>query len=203
MEFALVNPHKRGGKKRRARRSAAARKSSRRSVSVARHVSRSRRRSYRGRARNPISLGGLKNRLMPAVVGGAGAVATDLAYRFLPVPGALSILKGTLAPVTKVGVAFAVAKLASMIVGGKRADEMLTGSLAVIAYGLVSDGLLRFLPVIGAPAAAPAAVSGAYDFAGLGYTGPAATLAPGGGVGEYVSGMGEYIGGGEYDFAGN
>lgn len=135
--------------------------------------------------------------LMPAVWGGAGAVATDIAFRLLPVPGALSILKGTLAPVTRVGVALGVAKLGSMFLGAEKGRDMLTGSLAVIAYDLLNTYALRFLPVVGAPAAAPAGTSGyelsGYELSGsLGYNSPGQVVG-GSGMGEYVSGMAEYV----------
>lgn len=207
MQVALVNPHKRGGKKRRARKGKSARRASRRSVS-ARHVYRvarraaHRRRSSASRRRNPITLNGLKNRLMPAVWGGVGGVATDLAFRVLPVPAALGVLKGSLAPVTRVALAVGVAKVASMFLGGKRADEMLTGSLAIIGYDLLNTYALKFIPVVGAPG-----VSGDYDFAGVGYVSPGAAVQgtgralPSGGMAEYISGVGEYISEGSYDFA--
>jgi len=198
-EILLVNPRHRGGKKRHAKRRARRRNPSRgRSHSV----KRARSRFMRRRRSNPrFSFGGLKGMLMPAVWGGTGAVATDLAYRLLPVPGALSMLKGPLAPVTKVAVALGVSAVARMALGANIAKDMLSGSLAVIAYGLINELILSRIPVISAPVAG-------YELHGnLGYISPGAVVGGSGralvteNVGEYVSGMGEYVSG--YELHGN
>jgi hypothetical protein len=190
-EIALINPHKRGSKKRRARRGR------KRNPSRSRkHVSRARHRFMR-RRRNPaarFTVGGIQRALMPALWGGVGAVGTDIAYRMLPVPGALSILKGPLAPVTKIGVAFGVAWVANMVGGRNVSKDMLSGSLAVIAYGLINDLVLSRLPVMGAPVAG-------YEMMGLGYNSPGAIVQGSGqamlpdSAGEYVN---EYVSGYEY-----
>lgn len=188
MEMLIVNPRKRGAKRRRVRRASARRRNP--SRSVARRVMR----RSRGRRRNPISLGGIKGMLMPAVWGGGGAVLTDLAYRLLPVPGALSILKGTLSPITKVGVALATASIAKHVVGASRAHEMLSGSLSVIAYGLLNSLVLSRLPVVGAPAPGTAGYELAYGNAGAIVQGSGYGGALPDAMNEYIGGIGEYIG---------
>ena len=130
---------------------------------------------------------------MPAVKGAAGAVVTDLAYRFLPTPGPLAMLKGPLAPVTRVAAAFGTSWLAGMVVGKKNANEMLGGALTVIAYGLLNEHVLSRLPVIGV---------GEYISGDLGYQDAAQTFMPGMDVlpdpgmvdmSDESVGMGEYI----------
>jgi hypothetical protein len=84
------------------------------------------------------------------------------------------------------------------MVGGRNVSkDMLSGSLAVIAYGLINDLVLSRLPVLGAPVAG-------YEMMGLGY-GNAAAVVQGSGhpaltdtTGEYVSGVDEYVSGYEY-----
>lgn len=197
-EIIFVNPSRRGAKKKRHgshRRKNPHRAHRARKHHAARRKHNPRRRTFRHR--NPsLSLGGLKGMFMPAVWGGAGAIATDILYRLLPLPGALAMLKGPLSPVTKVAVALGTAQLAKMVVGAKSAHEMLSGSLAVIAYGLLNDLVLSRLPVIGAP------VSG-YEMQGLGYTSPGNMITGPGmrsGMSEYVSGMDEYVSG--YELSG-
>jgi hypothetical protein len=201
-EILLVNPRKRGSKKRRSRRSAR-RHNPRRGRSHS--VARSRKRFMRSRRRrNPsgrmLSVAGLKSSLMPAVWGGTGAVLTDIAYRMIPVPGALAILKGPLSPVSKIAVAFGVAQIGKMVVGANAARDMLSGSLAVIAYGLINQFVLSRIPVVSAPVAG-------YELSGnLGYNSPGEMVTGTGralvteSVDEYVSGMGEYVSG--YELSG-
>lgn len=158
----------------------------RRTRSVARRVTRRRR-------RNP-SPRGIIGQMRPAVTGAVGAIATDLAYRFLPTPGPLAMLKGNLAPITRIGVAFGAAWVAKMFAGRKTANEMLNGALTVIAYGLANEHLLSRLPIVGV---------GEY-ISGIGYQDSAQTFMPGatalpdsgGDWTDYESAsMGEYISG--------
>lgn len=133
------------------------------SRSVARRVTR--------RRRNPTARG-IVAQLMPAVKGAAGAAITDIAYRFIPTPGPLAMLKGPLAPVTRVAVAFGVSQVARFAVGKRVAGEMLSGALTVIAYGLINEYVLSRIPMIGV---------GEY-VSGLGYNDAAMSFDPGGGI---------------------
>lgn len=202
-EVLLINPRKRRKSPARRRKTVSRKSPVRRRRSPARRRAaapvrrRTRavaRRVVRRRRRNP-SPRGIINQMRPAVTGAVGAIATDLAYRFLPTPGPLAMLKGNLAPVTRIGVAFGAAWIAKMIAGRKTANEMLNGALTVIAYGLANEHLLSRLPVVGV---------GEY-MSGIGYQDSAASFVPGptalpdsGGewvdyesanVGEYVSGF--------------
>jgi len=208
-EILLINPRKRGTTRKRnskgrfvkssARRAPAKRRVTRRrrnptalAANPIRRRTRSVARKVSRRRRNPIRARGIVAQLMPAVKGAAGAVVTDLAYRFLPTPGPLAMLKGPLAPVTRIGVAFGASKLASMVIGKKNAGEMLSGALTVIAYGLLNEHVLSRLPIVGV---------GEY-VSGVGYNDAAMSFEPSGGVlpdpgmtdyeGEQV-GMGEYL----------
>ena len=209
-EILLINPRKRGTTRKRnskgrfvktaARRAPAKRRTRRRNPTALaanpirrRTRARSVARKVTRRRRNPIRSRGVVAQLMPAVKGAAGAVMTDLAYRFLPTPGPLAMLKGPLAPVTRIGVAFGVSKLASMVIGKKNAGEMLSGALTVISYGLLNEHVLSRLPIVGV---------GEY-VSGVGYNDAAMSFDPNsGGVlpdpgmmdyeGEQV-GMGEFI----------
>ena len=118
---------------------------------------------------------------------------TDLAYRFIPTPGPLAMLKGPLAPVTRVGVAWLVSSLVSTFAGKRNGVDMLNGALTVIGYGFINDQVLTRLPVIGV---------GEYISGDLGYQDaavsfdPAGTALPDAGADDFTSaGIGEYISG--------
>ena len=157
-----------------------------------RHLSR---RIMRRRRRNPIRMGGVMSAIVPAFKGALGAAGTDVAYRFLPTPGALAMLKGPLAPITKVAVAFGVGWLASMFGGRSLGRDMTSGALVVIAYDFLNANVLSRLPAIGTPV-------GEY-ISGLGYQATGRQLETdyyglpdysalseqGEGMGEYISGM--------------
>lgn len=111
------------------------------------------------------------NQLVPAVQGAGGAILTDIVYRFLPTPGPMAMLKGPLAPVTRIGVAMGASWLASFMVSRKAAFNMFNGALTVIAYGLINEHVLSRLPVIGV---------GEYisEYPGIGYQDAAQTFDP-------------------------
>jgi hypothetical protein len=206
-EVLLVNPRRRrrksaSAKKRRrnpAKRRAigytvGTRRIRRRKLNPAR---RTRAKSYRRRVMrrrsNPIGVRGIVADLMPAVKGAVGAIATETAFRFLPTPGPLAMLKGGLAPVTKIGVAYGLSKVIQMFAGRSIARDMLSGALVVIAYDFVNQQVLSRIPMVSAGA-------GEY-MSGLGYHSAGAVMAATpqlAGTGEYMEaymgeGVGEYL----------
>lgn len=195
-EVLLINPRKRGGKKRRAKTSSRRRTRRSNPIRRARSVSRRRRnpvayarkRVMRRRRSNPIRVGNVFSQLMPAVKGAAGAIATDVAFRMIPLPGALSALKGgMLAPVTKIAVALGVGYLASRFGGRTLGREMTSGALVVIAYDVINQQLLSRLPVVSDP--------GVDQYiSGLGYQSAGQVLTDNsGGMDQYISGMGSGV----------
>lgn len=156
-EILLVNPRpRRRGRRKTASKKRRSRTMSRRRIrSPGRYRRRSsplrryRRRTMR-RRRNPIRAGNILSDLMPALQGAAGAIVTETAYRFIPAPGALAMLKGPmLAPVTKLATAYGVSMLARTFLGRRVATNLLSGALVVIAYDFVNQQILSRLPAVG------------------------------------------------------
>lgn len=116
-----------------------------------RHKRRSRRRIHR----NPISSRGvmsgargfLKGSLLPAVIGGAGALAVDVAWAFAPFPTAVKT--GNLAPIAKiagaVALGYAVTKFGKQKAFGQ---AMVAGYLTVTAYDMLKKLLARTMPTL-------------------------------------------------------
>lgn len=178
-ELLLVNPGKR-------RRRNSSKQRRRRNPGYRSHVMRRRRRNpgYRRRRRNPAMrvprVGQVMQMLVPAFQGAGGAIATDLAFRMIPLPGALAQLKtGFLAPVTKIAFAIGVGALANAIGGRSLGRQMTSGALVMIAYDFWRTALARFMPQ----------ATSEY-ISGLGYQNPGLVLEEPS-MGEYISGLGE------------
>jgi len=198
-QLMLINPAKRPAKRRKAspaqlralaagrhkRAGVASNPAPRKRRKSMRAVARSTRRRVR---RNPIGMGGLMGSLMGAVQGAGGALAVNAAFNMLPLPATLKTGMGGHA--TKFGLAIALGMLGKPLLG-RAAGKMAEGAMTVAAY----DAIKGFVPAsMGGDAAT--------GVAGLGYYGPAinAGTLPGidpntsviDGMGEYVSGMGQY-----------
>lgn len=100
-------------------------------------------RRYRAR-RNPINIGGITNALTPALIGGVGAVALDVAYGALPIPANLK--SGAFAPLVKGGVILAAGTLARNFLSSKTVDIAVATSLAIIAYNFIRGKVLQLAP---------------------------------------------------------
>lgn len=119
-------------------------------------------RALRYRRPNPISF--LTNTLMPSVVGGAGALALDVAIGALPLPPALKT--GPMAPLVKVAGAVGLGMLASKMVNRRIGEQIAAGALTVQVYNFAKAQLIKL---------------GAGKIPGL-------SMYPDGYMGEYVSG---------------
>jgi len=144
-------------------------------------------RRHHRRRRNPISAGGIKGLLMPAVFGAAGAVLVDAAMTYIPLPDTMKT--GTIGMVTKAGAALLLGTMGRKVFGA-RATDMAVGSLTVQTYAL----LRQFLPasITGLGFVSPGAIANAVPMAG---SNPA-QLAGIDGMGMYVGGgmrLGEYV----------
>ena len=170
-------------KARRARAGLSANPSPRRRRHSLRAVARHTRRRAR---RNPVGMGGIMGSLMGAVQGAGGALVVNYAYNALPLPA--SMKTGMMATVSKLGLAVAFGMIAKPMLG-RAAGKMAEGAMTVATFEAL-QGML------------PASVGGT-SVAGLGYMSPG--MIAGGnalpnmsvpnfaGMGEYVSGMGEYV----------
>lgn len=189
-----------GGKKRRASRKRnpvtplrSTRRAARRSPARAyKRRSRARRRS------NPSMPGFVRdfmNTLVPSAIGGAGALAADVAMAVLPLPDAIKT--GALRPVARIGAAVAVGALAGMMTNRRTGSQVAAGALTVVMYDTIKGFAAKVLggkvPGIGV-----------YDIPGIGMyevsPAPMALPAPDGSMGypeaamQFPDAVGEYVG---------
>lgn len=201
-EILLVNPRKRGRKK---RRTPAQRRATR--ALVARNKKRGRKRnptpgrsspsSYRRkRKRNPalaINQRSLMNFSTIAAKGAAGAIALDVALAYLPLPATLKT--GIIGKVTKAigAVALGVAANATKLVTTQTAKDMTVGALTVQFTGIGRDLLGQFAPGVALSAYANEDYLDTLGYAGSGWD-PSRSL-------DWNSGMSAYNVGSGYDIA--
>ncbi len=158
-ELLLINPRKRRGKRksRARRRNPVAALNSRRSRRSRRFA-----RSYR---RNPTFRSMTAN-IVPQVInaaqGAGGALLTDAAFTYLPLPAMLKT--GPIGIVSKALMAFGVSMLSGYVVGGRVAGKFLEGALTVQAYGVIRPLVGGFIPLAG------------NDIEGMGYYSPGMIL---------------------------
>jgi hypothetical protein len=171
----LLNPRKRGAKKRRVRRNPvgaymAGGKTSkitanpRRRRKVRRNPIAARRRSFGGASRggSSLSMNSVAGLLKPGVAGVGGAITVDTLLNLAPIPQ--DWREGMLGMLTRAGGAILLGTLGRKIIG-PTATQMAIGALTVQGHQFASGMLSSVLP--GAPMSAPAAVNG------MGYVSPA------------------------------
>ena len=202
-QLMLINPARRPSKRRKSRTGRKASPAQLRALAKARRARaglsanpspRRRRRAMRATShvtrrrarRNPIGMGGIMGMLGGAVWGAGGALAVNYAYNMLPLPA--SMKTGMMATVSQLGLAVAAGMLLKPVLG-RNAGKMAEGAMTVTAF----QALQSMLPMS----------AGGTSVAGLGYMSPG--MVAGGnalpnmsvpnfaGMGEYVSGMGEYV----------
>ena len=200
-QLMLINPAKRPARRRKASPAQlrALAKARRARAGLSANPAPRRRRSLRAVAkspsrrrarRNPIGMTGIMGAVTGAAVGAVGAVGVNALFGLLPVS-----LTGSLTGNTKEAAKMALAVGLGMALKpmlGRNAGKMAEGAMTVAAYNILSS----FMPV-----------SMGGSVAGLGYMSPG--MVAGGfaqpntslpnfqggmqGMGEYVSGMGEYV----------
>jgi hypothetical protein len=160
------------------RRATAAKRTTRRAAPRTR-----RRAAARRTYRNPIRLmprNLIQRQVIPAAIGGAGAVANDIAYSFLL--GKLPIGAGAageivtqlqIGPMRHVGKAMSallLGWLASFAVNRRTAEQLSAGAITVVGYNVVRDVLAKAAPDLNLGAYIEPGV-GAYISPALGYPG--------------------------------
>jgi hypothetical protein len=102
----------------------------------------------RRRRRNPIGvrgfMGALTAPLMPAVVGAAGAIGNEVAFRFIPLPANLKT--GMIGTLSRAVVAVGLGMALDRVMGRKMASQMTAGALTVLAYGQLKGILATAAP---------------------------------------------------------
>lgn len=150
-----------------AKRSASRRRPSNRAASAAGRV-------LRYRRKNPIGfLGDFMSQLVPAVIGGAGALGTDVLMAVVPLPDAIKT--GPFRPVVRVGAAIALGMVAGMVKDKRFGNQVAAGALTVIAYDTMKGMLSKVaggkipglgvyeIPGVGVYEVGPADQLGYYD----------------------------------------
>lgn len=140
---------------------------------------------------NPFSMRGLTGSVVPALIGAGGAIATDVAMAYLPLPTQLQA--GWMNILTRAAVAVGVGYVAGVAVNKQVGKEVAAGGLIVVAYGALKQALA---PTLGASIKG---LSGLADFGdytpsvsgGYGDTG---LMTGGAGLGAYMRApMGAYM----------
>lgn len=94
---------------------------------------------------NPIDVQDtLQGVIMPAIVGGAGAVALDVGYAALPIPATLKA--GAYAPLVKGGVIVAAGEIARNFFPSRSVDMAVVTSLAIIVASFVRGQVSKMFP---------------------------------------------------------
>lgn len=187
-EIALINPRRRRKARktnsRRRRHTAKRTRSHRRkhAIIVARKINPRRRhrahakRHHRARRRNPrFSVGSITRSLIPAAIGGAGAVALDIALGYVPLPDMLKT--GYAKVAVQIAGAFALGMIAGKVLGKDKGHAVTAGALTVAAYSLVKTVVKQAAPTLpGLAGDYEAMRMGAYMQPSLGYTNAAPSL---------------------------
>lgn len=151
------------------------RRHTRRKAKVFTHNPKSKRRRFR---RNPRSIeaGFLNNTLMPAAIGAAGAIGTDMLIGYLPIPPQFK--QGLMLPVLKIAGALLVGMAVGAVSNREAGEEAAAGGVIVTLYSMAKGfsisasggGMNRYAPM---RRYAP--------MKGIGYMPPGAMMRPGGG----------------------
>lgn len=105
-------------------------------------------RTLRYRQPNPIG-NFVSGTLIPSAVGGAGALALDIALAALPLPDAMK--NGPMAPLVKVAGAVGLGMLASQFLGRKTGEQVAAGALTVTIYNVARKALAGIKKKDGTP----------------------------------------------------
>jgi len=91
--------------------------------------------------------GVIDNQVMPALVGGGGAVLNDLIVNFIPFIPA-QFRTGWMRHLTKAAGALAISFLGNMFLDKRTADQLGAGAMTVVGYNVVRDLAAQFAPTI-------------------------------------------------------
>ena len=144
------------------------------------------------RRRLPTVQGIINSQVIPAAIGGAGAVLNDVIVNLLPLPA--NFKSGWMRHISKGVGAIAIGYLGGMVLAKKTADQLGAGAMTVVGYNVVRDLAAQFAPQI--PLGEYLSPLGEYVDPALGYYG--AGLNPGAGMetaGQFTRGS-PYLGDG-------
>lgn len=104
------------------------------------------RRAANPRARFPTFQSIINNQVVPAMVGGAGAVVNDVIVNMLPLPAQFKT--GWMRHVSKALGAVAIGMLGGFVLQKRTADQLGAGAMTVVGYNVVRDLTAQFAPQI-------------------------------------------------------
>lgn len=96
------------------------------------------------RRRFPTVQGIINDQVIPAAVGGTGAVLNDMIVNLLPLPGEWKA--GWMRHVSKAIGAIAIGFLGGMVLPKRTADQLGAGAMTVVGYNVVRDLAAQFMP---------------------------------------------------------
>mgnify|MGYP001566405584 CR=1 FL=1 len=102
-----------------------------------------RRRHYRRNQMGGI-MGTLQSSVMPVAIGAGGALLTDLAIGYLPLPD--TVKTGIMRPITKGGVAIGLGIIAGMLTSKATGAKVMAGALTVVVYSELKAFLQTQMP---------------------------------------------------------
>jgi len=164
------------------------------------HVRRRRRRNPRGRGfggiRTMLSpMGIAKGVIIPAGIGGLGAIGLDIALAYLPVPDTLKT--GLPATITKLLAAIGLGWGLGKVIGNEKGKLITLGAVTVMGYQFLRDQAKTALPNVKGLGGYADYVDysltqdrggvGAYMAPRLGFISPAPMVGAGSGMGAYMS----------------
>lgn len=178
-QLMMVNPRKRRTRKARtpaqkaATRKLVARNKRKRNPTAKRRSTRSVTRRYKRNPARRMAMGGIINQqVIPAATNATGALALDIIWGFLPIP--INIKAGPMKHVAKGAGAIVMGMVAQNVVRPATAKALSQGALTVVMHDAMREFAQRMLPNVP-----------------LGYYSAGTPV----GVGEYMNGLGAYIGG--------
>jgi hypothetical protein len=136
-----------------------------------------RHRAHRRRRHNPmggLSVRGVLNQLIPAAIGGTGAVGLNIGLAYLPIPDTLKT--GPLAIATKVGGALLLGWGAGKLIGRHNGQLVTLGALTVVAYDVIRQLVAQAMPQLPGLADYEDMRLSAYQNSNLGYVNPASIV---------------------------
>jgi hypothetical protein len=99
-------------------------------------------------------MGFAKDKLLPGVIGGAGALAVDLAWPYVTPYAPAILTTGALVPATRIALAIAIGYAGRMIGGKRFGDEVMNGAIIVTLYDVLKGYAVAAEPsIFGQPAA--------------------------------------------------
>jgi len=117
----------------------------RRKLNPRRHRVHARRRRHNPRL---FSTSGLMQQIVPAAIGGAGAVALEIGLSYLPAATPAFLMSGIGNKLLKVGGAIALGMIAGKVLGREKGKAVAAGALTVVAYGMIRDAVKQVAPTV-------------------------------------------------------